>query len=1381
MASNRKGGKITVADGAPLGVDFSMRDAARAADREKDTSLEERQEDMTRMQSVVEAARQLLPTSDDQVVLGIIRGQVAEVVDKRPGKRLTRDAAALLAEIDAKLAGVAEPVSAATPHAHIETPESAPERSHEEEMADTDRRSEEEIADSISRFKRDVEMFAPRMTAFLDWAEGRIASGKAEDADLFEFEEARKHMRRVFGGVRPDMLARRDEYAPQHEQLRALERRFTDVRRKFETRGTPEEARGRLDALDGVIRSKLSTLVRDAEVWKTEPGATADETELARRKQLIVNYIREEAGSRAPLEERVANHAAFAPQINEIKPLIWSSDRIAKQLYATELAVERQKRAREQAELDADPERKLEKLDEQLLAGLKELRDDNALWHAKKGGKLPNRQARETLIVDFVTEGEEGHDARGRLGAKLSKRHKGDVFRKLAELKKTYREAEGLRTKISAAAAEAQPPVAEPAVNILSEAVEPAVPGPEIVQDIRYGTSHARQLVERYGVPTASDDTDEKERTVPALASYRDQVGERDAERASKRSVDEGELVHLTPEAERAAMKGHLPNWEDDSVSPAFATAMQEARARDAARAGKREERVEARSAEVSNLEKVSHLFAEVQLLLETGDFDASSKDTAEERLIEVLQLLNAEDARAIALAREGQIDKREKERLRGLVSEARRRRQGLLKKVRAALREVHGHPADTEFTPESILEIREQLGGVRADILLGHRLLGEDRLDVTRLHEVMGGAETKLSKILRAIEEAGEAGQNVDILDALAQANLRDLRRLQDHAKRAVAELTRAELEFEPEDLEPLESKAPEDKPEAVPGVTERTAGPEARESEPAREREPQREKKGSSSRPKAAAPTPTPAVETIDPSAHAPERTEEKLEPQGVFARARTTWNNAMGYIKNGWSRVYREEMLGELAPHEIDRTLEVSATERRLQAAAGVAGGLASALGAAFVPDVVRWATQSRAAKFDRDDLKQAIAEAIRTRQDLYRSERARPEAAQARYERMLARHRDRQAQLLAKIHNNRRLAPEQKAVLTTKLDAVLKNFEAGEATLRVNYEGDIEDGMNTALESAQRQAEAIIDTHMVSKISSGKLAREGVNSALAAGSLAALFTGAGTAFAGLHFARGPAYTFQGIVERYRKADQAFAMGRRETLPSTVAVVKEGFTEWWNKLTGSESRIRDRRQALNTLFRSAGLGGATVMAGGALAAEAVGAWDLDEALDRAVGSVKEYAGELYNKWFTDEVPVAPGAPEGIPKAPVTEIPNVDVPDFRGEIPAGSRVVGGTNREGITYVLGRVIKLNPEAYGFNGDSDLSADLFAKRLAVKIAEADGQMRRWLTDKAVDKLNLFPEFRDGEWHVAAVADGRKLSMAELAELGYTSTAPQASK
>ncbi len=477
------------------------------------------------------------------------------------------------------------------------------------------------------------------------------------------------------------------------------------------------------------------------------------------------------------------------------------------------------------------------------------------------------------------------------------------------------------------------------------------------------------------------------------------------------------------------------------------------------------------------------------------------------------------------------------------------------------------------------------------------------------------------------------------------------------------------------------------------------------------------------------------------------APSRVPVLIRPPSLLGRMSQTLSNAVGYIRDGWQRVYREEVLGELAPHELDRSLEVSKTETRLQTVAGVAAGVASTLGVAIIPDLTRWVTQNVAADQDRAVLDEAIGRALKARGAVINGRRVGTEHATDLQPVMLERLEARQNELLMKVDQSRRLTPAQKSVLKAKLQAVIDNFTTHESSERAQASQDID---------------ALLDTHLVSKISGGKVLKEGVNFGLA--------VGAATGLAGLNLLRGPAYGVHALYERVRQARKEKAPGEQADA-SVTTLIKEGFTGWWSKLTDAKSLIKDRRQAMGTLVRTLGLGGLTVSGAGAVFDSLTEEFGVNELLEKTLSDAQAYLSELYTRYVSADEFVSLPVP----------IEHVIGQTFYGEIPVGSRVLGGGQHEGMTQILKRVIEAHPEAYGFEGDSDVGVELFAKRLAVKIADTDGQMRRWLTDQATDKLNLFPELVDGEWHMAAVVDGHKLSMQELADAGYTSQAPAGTK
>lgn len=521
-------------------------------------------------------------------------------------------------------------------------------------------------------------------------------------------------------------------------------------------------------------------------------------------------------------------------------------------------------------------------------------------------------------------------------------------------------------------------------------------------------------------------------------------------------------------------------------------------------------------------------------------------------------------------------------------------------------------------------------------------------------------------------------------------------------------------------------------------------------------------------------------------------PPLTEARIEPaeprleQTFGQKVRHVWD----YIRTGWDRVKREEILGELAPHELNPDTEVGRAEKDLQLAAGVLAGLSSSLGLAFIPDATRWITQNRAAAPEREALKAAIAEAAQSRKDLFGLDQDRADDFEIRRAEFTAEHKNRRADIMKQIQDSRRLTPENKQKLLRSLDDIMENFEEAASKLEGSFQLEATAAVTRAVDQAQSDAYRLLDTHLASKISGGKVFREGVNSALMASSVAAFFTGAGSVFAGLHFVRGPAYSVQAICERHKQSSKDFAMGNREDYASVAATIQEGFADWSGKMFGKNRRIKDRRQALATLFRSSGLGVTSLVAGSVAAVDQITDIDFDKIIAHAADQVRDYASEVY-------ADIVAGSPAGSVTADMSNLPNVParveairhapeiaVPEtglFRGEVPVGSRVSGDGSHEGMIQILNRVIKSDPEKYGFSGESDVSADLYAKRLATRIVENEGQMRRWLTEKAVNHLNLFPEMVDGKWHLTVLADGRKISLEDLAARGYTSSAPAASK
>ncbi len=709
-------------------------------------------------------------------------------------------------------------------------------------------------------------------------------------------------------------------------------------------------------------------------------------------------------------------------------------------------------------------------------------------------------------------------------------------------------------------------------------------------------------------------------------------------------------------------------------------------------------------------------VLGEAQVLIDS-DTDAALSELAPAKLETALQALEAETKRLKLAFDQGRLSKLDKVRLEVGVSDGRRERRRLLGRIR----KIKSSPVElstSDLEPIN-LDIQAKLTELEQGLLEIRDQLNVDVPNVDFLQASLSNAAAKLTEVLDVLKADHQAGFDLGLSRVRAQAIEEDLKRYA-----ASLESIRFELDSESEHEEVESVVRPKTKRVRKPRTTAAAVRPQTDSAQPA-------------------------------------------IEPRrGMLAGVAATWARAADYIRNGWSRVYKEEILGELSPRELEGRLEAGKSEKLLQVTAGVAGGLASTWGAALVPDLLRWSTQSVAAHLDSKDFQRVILEAVRARQDVYG---VRNPVTGNLLEVRLENLRERQQNLLAEIKNLRRLTPELKTLLAQKLETVLSNFGSHGSDVEAEYAERFKEAMDKAVAEAA-EAKVMLDAHLISKVSGGKVMREAVNSSLVVASATAAASGAGVALAGLHLARGSAYSLQAVVERYRLAKQAEARGERKSEVTVAKVIKEGFTELWQKIHPSSS-IRDKRQAIGTLIRYAGLGGTAVAAGGDMLRQGAEMLDVDELLERALANVKTYAAQVHDKWFG----VATPDQVDLPEAPTSGV------RFQGEIPVGSRVMGGGQREGITYVLKRVIQNNPEAYGFDSDSDLSAELFAKRLAVQIAQNEGQMRRWLTSEAADKLNLFPEFVDGEWHMSAVVDGHKLSMAELEAEGFTSAAPAQSK
>ncbi len=306
-----------------------------------------------------------------------------------------------------------------------------------------------------------------------------------------------------------------------------------------------------------------------------------------------------------------------------------------------------------------------------------------------------------------------------------------------------------------------------------------------------------------------------------------------------------------------------------------------------------------------------------------------------------------------------------------------------------------------------------------------------------------------------------------------------------------------------------------------------------------------------------------------------------------------------------------------------------------------------------------------------------------------------------------------------------------------------------------------------------EEAKRAIAKIIEKALKTRVSGTRVVKEALNTAL-------IMTGP----AAVMFRPG-AYGVVSLIERYQNV--AGAEPDKNVSEKMKLAFVDGFKEWWKKLHGEVGDTRTK-QELNRLAAIATLARALGVVSGGFA-ETVLVTDLltkagapplfgesekdipdslmkfadkESTLSDATVFVPEKASNIGEGLEEDPdafvTAVAGGAPEA-------------VETYTGGIPVGSEV---KKFDGIVGALMRVIKANPEAYGFDGDTDIGQELFAKKLAMQMARKEGIVNNdWLSDKSIGQLHIVPE-RDGDsWKVAFVDKSmHKLSFDEVRDQGY---------
>jgi hypothetical protein len=453
----------------------------------------------------------------------------------------------------------------------------------------------------------------------------------------------------------------------------------------------------------------------------------------------------------------------------------------------------------------------------------------------------------------------------------------------------------------------------------------------------------------------------------------------------------------------------------------------------------------------------------------------------------------------------------------------------------------------------------------------------------------------------------------------------------------------------------------------------------------------------------------------ETIGPEAWSPsavekeaaatpiesEYREEKIEPtfaekaKHAFEYLWTRGESVRSAVTD--SELYRTQMKGELSSAEFEGK-EVSRAGKATKIAAAVLSGVSSFAGVQVFPDTVRYLSQSRYTKYEREEL----AEAIRSAQ------------IEKQMDGALTKERD---EAMRRIESSRYLTPEKRQEMMDKVQTLLEAYDRKK---------------EAADETFNKETAEILDRAVQSKISLMKVGKELGNTAFA--------------LLGVNYLRTPLYTAMSLVERWENVTRETGSPRIKERIRKMTV--DGFTEFWGDLRGKRG-FMNRVQAVGTLSRGVGMAGVAIESIGDVLSWYEGAApDGVEHLSRSVDLE------------THRAPVASEAPDvSASRAPYVEstVPYIEgprVPEAMESLVAEAVVKKG---DGITQRLQSLLFEHPEEFGYKGpDDEVMKKLFATREAIAMARRDGLLKMWLSKEAVGNIALIPVEKADGFHVAFV-------------------------
>lgn len=495
---------------------------------------------------------------------------------------------------------------------------------------------------------------------------------------------------------------------------------------------------------------------------------------------------------------------------------------------------------------------------------------------------------------------------------------------------------------------------------------------------------------------------------------------------------------------------------------------------------------------------------------------------------------------------------------------------------------------------------------------------------------------------------------------------------------------------------------------------------------------------------------------------------------------ATEQATW---FEWIKS--TRMWKREIEGQVLPEEVegDEGLAKSVPGFVARGAGALAMGLASAaasrFGAKFLPDLIRYGSQSYYSSYEREELKELaeksgedFRERVEASKYLTKEKRERFlsifDKINAKYDSELA-----EANLSEEERQN---IEEERETVFGRLNQINLNMES------------VVDGSS---EQRNREVAELIDNMIETRVKGATVLKEGVNTAI---------FGTSFVFAGAAAFRAPAYAALAMLERYQRVARERSLSEiegKELESLAHDYIYEGLVETYENLRGREgetklTRMMNIAKASGNILRVAGLSYGID--------KYWTKWGFAEGVDRELlGPAKESFRETMD-WALDKLAghdTSIFSSEIVADSPEVEAAGNEVRGHVAEAAKSSAAEGGAVEEilyperveitpedlklatvhkgdGFVSVIERQFYAHPE-YGYDGNLEDTAAraAWAKHAAIDYANSEnvifGQHELRLNEASKDALAIV--LKEDGMHFVDTADGHMIGRDQLS--GYT--------